>query len=46
MNRRLPLGLAAFAVMLALPYVVTDPSRLNLVILVLMAAQIGVRLEP
>jgi branched-chain amino acid transport system permease protein len=36
------LGLAALVVVLALPFVVTDPSRLNLLILVLMAAQIGV----
>ena len=42
MNRRLAIGLAALVVVLALPFVVTDPSRLNLLILVLMAAQIGV----
>jgi branched-chain amino acid transport system permease protein len=41
-SRRLAVGIAALAVVLVLPFVVTDPSRLNLLILVLMAAQIGV----
>jgi branched-chain amino acid transport system permease protein len=41
-NRRLAIGLAALVVVLALPFVVTNPSRLNLLILVLMAAQTGV----
>jgi branched-chain amino acid transport system permease protein len=36
------LGAAVLAVALALPFVVSDPSRLNLLVLVLMAAQLGV----
>ena len=36
------LGAAVLAVALALPFVVTDTARLNLLVLVLMAAQLGV----
>lgn len=42
MSPRLGAGVAALVVVAAVPFVVTDPSRLNLLILVLMAAQIGV----
>jgi len=42
MNRRFLLLIVLGAAALGLPFVVTDPSRLNLAILALMAAQIGV----
>jgi branched-chain amino acid transport system permease protein len=42
MSARWAIALAVLAVALALPFVVADPSRLNLLILVLMAAQLGV----
>ncbi len=42
MKRTMAIGGAALLVAVGLPFVVTDASRLNLVILVLMAAQLGV----